>query len=33
MKLKIPSKSHRKEVDWEKDAKEAEHAEWLQITE
>lgn len=30
MKLNIPSKSHRKEVDWEK---EAEHAEWLQITE
>ena len=28
MKLKISYKSHRKEVDWEEDAKEAEQAEW-----
>ena len=28
MKLKISSKSHRKEVDWEEDAKKAEQAEW-----
>lgn len=33
MNLKIPPKSHRKEVDWEEDTKEAEQAEWPQITE
>lgn len=32
LKKKIPSKSHRKGVDWEEDAKEAEQAEWPQIT-